>query len=276
MSGDWLNRRVLGYAHQGGALEAPASTLFAIEKAVSIGIKAVELDLHLSRDGVVVVNHDDVVDACTNGTGRVSDLNFQEIAELDAGYRFVGDDGTFPYRGMRASIPELRLVRIEELLERYPDLIWNFDLKEDYGPDSALEPLVSGLIRRYEVEENTIVASFHQAPLDRFRSLDPELSTAASPDEAYGFYASFQQNEGEPLDSPPFVALQVPARLAGAKYLSRDLLEYAHRSGLAVHVWTVDDVNTIEELVAIGCDGIISDRPSLLQSKLDDLGVLYR
>src|SRR3954464_2038873 len=94
----WLERRVLNYAHQGGAVEAPSSTLFAFERAVAAGSEALEMDVHATADGELVVCHDATVDATTETTGAISTMSLEKVRRLDNAYRFAADGG-FPYRG---------------------------------------------------------------------------------------------------------------------------------------------------------------------------------
>src|SRR5436305_4189313 len=107
----WLERRVLDYAHQGGALEAPSSTLVAFRRAVEVGADALEMDVHATADGELVVCHDATVDATTDGTGAIAAMTLAEVRNLDNGYRFTPDGGsTFPYRGQGLRVATLREV----------------------------------------------------------------------------------------------------------------------------------------------------------------------
>ncbi len=266
---------MLSFAHQGGANEAPASTKFAFESAARQGADALELDLHLSLDGVIVCNHDRDLLSSTGVELGIDEAGFEEIAAMDAGYCFQNKDGSFPYRGRRSVDDRFRLLRLEEVFEGFPDLICNLDIKDDFGPDSGFEAQLAKTIERYGAKDRTIVASFHSEPLKRIRKCDPEIFTSASTEEAYSFYRDFLSSEpgGNPLD---YCALQLPDTLEGNEYLSSELVDYAHKRGVAVHIWTVDQPKRMGYLVELGCDGIISDSPGVLVEVLNSLGVAYR
>src|SRR5437763_4659952 len=121
MSGDnpWLKRRVLNYAHQGGAGEAPSSTLLALRRAVQAGADALELDVHATSDGELVVCHDGTVDATTDGAGAIADMSSAEIRSLDNAYRFQDDNGGFPYRGRAPDDREFAVATLREVLEAF-------------------------------------------------------------------------------------------------------------------------------------------------------------
>ncbi len=235
---------------------------------------ALELDLHLSIDGVIVCNHDRDLFSATGVELGIEEARFEEIAAMDAGYCFQDKEGSFPYRGRRPLDDRFRLLRIEEVFEGFPDLLYNLDIKDDFGPDSGFEAKLAKTIERYEVKDRTIVASFHPETLKRIRKCDPEIFTSASTEEAYSFYMDFLSGEpgGEKLD---YCALQLPDTLEGNDYLSSGLVDYAHQRGVAVHVWTVDRPKRMRYLVDLGCDGIISDRPGVLVEVLNSLGVAY-
>src|SRR5947207_4379474 len=114
----WLERRVLNYAHQGGAAEAPSSTLFALDQAVAAGADALELDVHATADGELVVCHDATVDATTDGAGAIAELTLAEVSRLDNAYRFGQPE--FPYRGRGFGVATLRSV-----LEQFPSIFLN-------------------------------------------------------------------------------------------------------------------------------------------------------
>ncbi|NNN10857.1 MAG: hypothetical protein HKL83_03235 [Acidimicrobiaceae bacterium] len=275
MYNQWLKKRVLSFAHQGGAAEAPASTEFAFEMAFQKGVDALELDLHMSLDGVIVCNHDSDLFSATGIKLAISEVTFEQIASMDAGYCFQDQQGSFPYRGLRSKDDRFRLLSLEEVLAKYPELILNLDIKDDLGPDSGFEARLAELLGQYRAKDRTIVASFHLEPLRRIRRCDPEIFTSASTEEAYSFYGDFQSSEPK-VDDLAFCALQLPDTLQGNEYLTSELVDYAHRRGVAVHIWTVDQPERIGYLVELGCDGIISDTPGVLVEVLNSLGVAYR
>src|SRR5205823_2895641 len=143
----WLERRVLNYAHQGGAAEAPSSTLFALSRAVSVGADALELDVHATADGELVVCHDATVDATTEGSGAIADMTMAEVAALDNGYRFTTDGGaTFPYRGRGR---DFGVATLRSVLEQFPSVFLNLDIKQTAPDVKPYESALAGLLRSF-------------------------------------------------------------------------------------------------------------------------------
>jgi glycerophosphoryl diester phosphodiesterase len=278
----WLDRGVLAFAHQGGIKEGPASTRWTMRQAVEAGADALELDVHRSKDGVLVCFHDDTVDRATNGSGRIAELTLAELEALDPAYYFVPGEGevagrdedAYVFRGRSAKEPELRIATLEGVLEDFPGIVLNLDVKETGLGVVRYEAELVDLLRRFGRSEDVIVASFHDEATEAVRRLAPELPTSAGLGATTAFVAAVM--EGIEPPAPPFVALQVPRAFQGLTVVTPALVEAAHRAGVAVHVWTIDDVSEMEELVALGVDGIMSDRPSLLVETLRRLGVSWR
>lgn len=278
----WLGRGVLAFAHQGGIKEGPASTRWTMRRAVEAGADALELDVHRSRDGVLVCFHDDTVDRATNGHGRIADLTLAELESLDPGYCFVPGEGevkgrsedAYTFRGRAADEPELRIATLESVLEDFPGVVLNLDVKETGPAVVRYEAELVALLRRFGRRDDVIVASFHDEATEEVRRLAPELPTSAGVGATAAFVAAVAQGVEPP--PPPFIALQVPPSFQGVNVVSPALVEAAHRAGVAVHVWTIDDVAEMEELVGLGVDGIMSDRPSLLVETLRRLGLSWQ
>lgn len=256
-------RRPLFFAHRGGSLLAPENTLVAFEQGARCGADALELDIQRTRDGDLVVIHDERVDRTTDGSGLVGDYTYDELRRLDAGYRFTPDGGTtFPYRGQGVQIPLLR-----EVYERFPDLRLNIDLKQS---TEEREQLVWGLIQQFEAHERTLVGCFDMAPLVRFRRLcGGRVATSASSAEVRRFVLAALAHATRLALRPAYDALQVPETQGAIRVVSPTTVAAAHRMGLAVHVWTVDEPDAMERLLSLGVDGLMSDRPDVLARVLD-------
>ena len=263
----WLERRVLCYAHRGGAAEGPSSTIWAMERAVAAGADALELDVHASADGRLVVCHDPTVDATTDGTGPIASFTLHQLRRLDHAYSWRPDDG-YPLRGQGIGIATL-----DEVLDAFPDVLINLDIKQTAPAVEPYEEALARTLREHGRIDDVIVASFHDAATAAFRTFAPEIGTSAG----VGAVASFWQaaHDGSPLPDLPHVALQVPHHAGGAVVCDEVLVEAAHRSGMAVHVWTVDDADEMADLVDMGVDGIMSDVPSVLAGVLASLGAAY-
>lgn len=244
-------------AHQGGNHLRPDNTMRAFRHAVELGVDALEMDVHATRDGTLVVIHDETVDRTTNGNGRVVDLSLEEIRELDAAYNWPHHLETTerPYRGQGITIPTL-----EEVLREFPDMPMTIEIKQ--ASPSIVEPF-GRLLQQYDREQNTVVASFHADVMREFRALFPEFATSGVQPEIMTFFILKTLLMGQ-LYPPPMEAFQVPERFGALRVITPRFVRSAQRRGLQVHVWTVNDSESMERILAHGVDGIITDRPDLL------------
>jgi glycerophosphoryl diester phosphodiesterase len=280
----WLHRRVIAYAHQGGAREAPSSTVFAIRRAIRAGATGIELDVHATADRELVVCHDATLERTTDGAGAIARHTLAELRRLDNAYHFVDgedarsglDPSAYSLRGRAREEPTLRIATLAEVLEETSGVALNLDIKQTAPEAEPYEDLLAAMLAGANRVDDVIVASFHDAALSRFHELAPDVGCSAGPGALYGIYRAMVAGEPPPPSEIDYVALQVPISFAGMRVVDENLVAYAHRAGLAVHVWTVDDEREMEELVEIGVDGIISDRPTTLVEVLERSGVAYR
>ena len=250
------NRGTLAMAHRGGQGLWPPNTIYAFERAINMGCDILELDIHATKDGHLVVRHDPTVDATTNGRGAIRDLSLTEIKALDAGYRWSYDaGGSFPYRGLGITIPTL-----QEVLDAFPTTRLNIDLKPR---DPSVVSNFCQLLVEYNRCENVLVGSFHDAQLRRFRARSPEVATAAGPGEVKLFYALNRAFLGS-IYQPIANAFQIPEYVGNLRLVSPRFIKAAHKHNMQVHVWTVNEVTDMQRLLNWGVDGIISDYPDRL------------
>ncbi len=248
------------FAHRGGAGLWPENTLFAFRHAWEMGVDVLEMDVHATRDGHVVVIHDDTVDRTTNGSGRVGDMTLAEIQSLDAGYRFTPDGGkTFPYRGQGIRIPSL-----EEVFDAFPNARFNIEVKSN---DPPVIPALVELVHRKHVENRIIVGSFNRAIAHELRVRLPHVATFATQQEATMFWV-FQTLRIPRAWRPVPDTLQVPVtrNVYGHRVtvVTPRFVRSAHRVGVRVDVWTVNDPDMMARLLDMGVDGIMTDYPDKL------------
>lgn len=244
--------RPLVFAHRGGSALAPENTLAAFDEGLSRGADGLELDVHLSRDGRVVVHHDTTLDRTTSATGPIAARGADELAGVDAGYRFERD-GAFPFRGRGIGLPLLG-----DVLRRYTDARLIVELK---GNSTALAAAVVEEIRAAEALDRATVGSFAGGALREVRRLEPRLPTSAARAEVR--WALYQSRIGWPIRRPPYHAFLVPEHQGRTRIVSPRFIRAAHRGGVAIQVWTVDDPDDIRRLLAWGVDAIVTDRPDV-------------
>jgi glycerophosphoryl diester phosphodiesterase len=241
------------FAHRGGARLAPENTMVAFERGLSFGCDGLELDVHLSSDGVVVVIHDRTLERTTDAMGPVGALRASELARVDAGYRFAVD-GAFPFRGRAIGVPTL-----EQVLRAFPDARVIIEMKQG---EPALARAVIDTLRRTGAGDRVCVGSFYRRGLDVIRADAPWVATSASEDEArrtlYRSWCRWPTRRER-----PYAAFQVPERAGRLRVISPAFLAQAHADGARVDVWVVDAADDIVRLFDWGVDGVISDRPDV-------------
>lgn len=255
------NRRdcPVNFAHRGASARRPENTLVAFREAVAAGSGGLELDVHMTRDGRIVVIHDDTVDRTTDGTGCVRDMTLAEVRRLDAGYRFT-DDGTRTYRDRGLRVPTL-----EEVFEEFPDRSVNVEIKEDLP---GIERAVLRTIREAGAGDRTLVAAQRHAVMRRFREVSGgEVPTSASGREIRVFFL-LNRLRLTGLLSPAYDALQVPVRYRGVRVLTPRFVRAAHDLGVRVDAWTVDDPCEMGRLLDMGVDVVMTNCPERLQEVL--------
>jgi glycerophosphoryl diester phosphodiesterase len=281
-SSPWLERRVIAYAHQGGAWEGPSSTLHAIAAAIGAGATGIELDVHASADGQLVVSHDPTVDRTTGHSGAIATLTYDELSRMDNAYWWVpGADVSpglepdhYPFRGRAPSDRRFGIALLEEVLEEFPGVVLNLDIKQTAPVVEPYEEALASLLRRFGRVDDVIVASFLDSATDAFSDVAPEVPTSAGTAAVAQFYQAVQA--GETPAPMRHVALQVPVRFGETTLVDERFVEVAHRQGLAVHVWTIEEPSEMQDLCQLGVDGIITDRPTTLVEVLEDCGSAWR
>lgn len=236
--------RTLNFAHRGASYHAPENTLSAFQLARDMGADGIELDVQLSHDGTAVVIHDATVDRTTDVSGAVADLTLAELKELDAG-SWVSSD----FAGER--IPTLT-----EVFEAVgQDLLLNLELKVMVSEPTGLEEVVVSLIAHYGMKDRVLISSFNPLALQRVRRAHPHIPLAL----LYGASLPGAELERWVQDLQPLAALHPEHRLVNATHLA-----WAREHNCRVNTWTVDEPGEMRRLLALGVEGLITNRPDLL------------
>lgn len=248
-----LGDRPLVIAHRGGKGLWPENTLFAFERAVALGVDMLEMDLHLSQDAELVVIHDATLERTTNGEGPVAHYNLAELQALDAGYRWTADGGqTYPYRGQGTRIASLR-----EVLEQFPLTPKVIEIK---APDVGMEALLCETLRAYDQLDRVLIGSFHERSLKRFREVCPQVATSAGPVSVQLILGLTWLGLSDLL-TPSYQTLQIPQQHSGLTLATPRLIHNAQARGLHVQVWTINEQPTMQHLLEMGVNGLVTDFP---------------
>lgn len=255
------NKKLRTFGHRGAAGLAPENTLPSFALAAALGVEYLELDVHATRDGVIVVFHDPTLERTTDGLGEISSFTFGQLQKLDAGYQHTTDGRFFPYRGQG-----VRILALETLLRAFPQLCFNIEIKA--GDRATIEAVVA-LLDRAGASDRTLLAAEHDSIMQEIRSVvGDRIATSASAAEMVTFIQHFQSEDWSGYDSPAR-ALQIPPSFGEIQLVTTGTVAAAHRLGKEVHVWTINDAAEIDRLIGLGVDGIMSDLPGLLTAALE-------
>jgi glycerophosphoryl diester phosphodiesterase len=239
--------RPRAFAHRGwhtGTLTGLENTAAAFERALREGLRYLETDVHATADGVLVAFHDVVLDRVTDRRGLIGALTWGEVRRARIG-------GLEP-------IP-----RMEDLLTDFPDALFNIDAKSD----AAVGPLVD-LLERTGTTDRVCLASFSDARLRALRDRLGPAATLSLGTRQVARLVARARHLPIPARFPGALAAQVPVRLRGVPVATPGFIRTAHRLGLEVHVWTIDDAAEMDRLLGLGVEGLVTDRPDILRDVL--------
>jgi len=248
--------------HRGCAGEAPENTLLSFARALSQGAHVLESDLHLTRDGVPVLLHDDDLERTTDGCGRVAQLDLAELRRLDAGHRFSPDAGaSFPFRDRGLRVPCL-----EEAFAAFPGARFNLELKQ---AAPLLAERAVELVLRADREERTLLTAGADEAMAGLRAELARRSARVAQGACLADVLELLRSAAEGrAPRSPAMAYQVPAEFAGRPLVTPELVAHAHASGAQLHVWTVNEPAEMARLLDLGADGLVTDFPGRLVALL--------
>jgi glycerophosphoryl diester phosphodiesterase len=236
----------VAFAHRGGAHEAPENSLRAFRQAVALGFEYIETDVRVTADGVPVIFHDASLQRVTDRSGRIRALSFAQVSKAR-----IGDAE--------------RVHSLQEVLEHFPTIRFNIDIKEDRAVAPVLDVLSRG-----DYLDRVCVASFSWRRLRAVRArFGQAVCTSLAPPEVAALVSRTRLGRAAfPLPKGP-VCVQVPTRAAGIRIVTPAFVRFAHDRGWPVHVWTVNDAAEMHGLLDQGVQGIITDRPSVLRRVIE-------
>jgi glycerophosphoryl diester phosphodiesterase len=241
------------FAHRGGSALGPENTVAAFERGLAAGADGLELDVHLSSDGIVVVCHDATLDRTTDASGHLDRRTAAELSRVDAGYWYVDAAGRSPFRGCGVGIPTLR-----DVLRRFRDVPIIIEMKVD-RPEMGRA--VAADIAALSAVDRVCVACAGSRAVRAAREALPGVATSASRgDVRLALYRSWAH---WPVRRTEYGGYQVPETSGLTRVVSPTFIRHAHEAGLEVQVWTIDEATDMERLLGWGVDGLISNRPDL-------------
>ena len=249
--------------HRGAAGDHPENTLTSFEAALAQGAAILESDVHVTADGVPILLHDPTLERVCGVPDAAHEIAFTALRRHDAGAGFRTADGARPFLGRQIRVPSL-----EEAFERFPEARFNLEIK---CPGDGVLRETLRLIARFERADRTLLTAGEDAIMRDLRAavaasgLRPALG--ASPGEVLAVIANARGQGSMPTD---VMALQIPASFAGQPLVTPPLVEHAHAHDIEVHVWTVNEIEEIERLLALGVDGIVTDHPGRMARWLRD------
>ncbi len=245
-------------AHRGASGDYPENTALSFGKASEIGVDVIETDIHFTKDGDFLVIHDDDLARVSDGEGKVADHTLAELKRYDAGYRFSTDGGTtYPFRGRGLSF-----LSLSEMLEEFPDQRFNIDLK---ARDLSQVPRYLEIIKKVNARDRVLTASEYGPNTAMVRKLMPDMATSFGLMPALGYYFLYKSGLLNFRKSFPQDALQIPEFFGISRVVTGHFIEQAHRKGLRVHVWTINEEKDMRRLYEMGVDAVMSDHPVLLK-----------
>jgi glycerophosphoryl diester phosphodiesterase len=238
-------------AHRGSRVLWPENTMYAFERAVEdLGYHYLEIDVRLTADRVPVVFHDATLERTTSGSGKIVDYTLADLQTIDAAYHFAPDDD-YPLRGIGVGISTL-----EELYGTWPDVRLNIDLK---GSDQ--EWAVAEVIRAADAEHRTLIGSFYDRRIARFRRITQgQVAVSAGPTAATAMWSASRTGR---TSRRRVQAYQLPFNYRGFK-IDEKLIDSVHRTVAHIHLWTVNEADDMRRYLDMGVDGIVTDRPDIL------------
>ena len=236
------------FAHRGFSGKYPENTMLAFQKAVEIGADGVELDVQLTKDGEVVIIHDETIDRTTDGKGYVVDYTYEELSKLDASYIYTGKMGF-------NKIPTLK-----EYFELAKDLdfVTNIELKTGINQYLGIEEKVYKLIKEYKLEKKVIISSFNHFSVLRMKKIAPELKCGFLSEDWIIDAGAYTASHGIECFHPRFNNL-IP-----------EVVEELKKNNIEINTWTVNKEEDIKDLINKGIDILIGNYPDLVKKIINE------
>ncbi len=262
-------------SHGGAKHLYPENTIMAFEESFAMGVDVLEMDLCMTKDGVLITHHNLTVDATSNEIGNVNDFTIEQIQQMNFGYNFVDINGNKPFENETDTGILSRLVpmTVEQMFDAFgKDTLYVMEIKDSGETGIAAAEKLNNLINEYNLQKHVCVASFNNEVMQHFITIkDSDVNISMDFDTAAVFvalnYAGFGMFAGF-----EHAGLQLPSSMYEIPLDTSYLIYKAHHNNMFLHYWTINEKEQMQELIEIGCDGIITDRPDLMFEVLQEMG----
>ena len=276
---DAVKLKAFSLAHAGGDVDHPHSTMFGFSESVRLGVDMLDTDVQLTKDNVLIVQHDDTVDGTTQASGKVAEITFDALKKLDNAYRFVPGcwpcagrpDADYAYRGIRTgskpapvgyTAEDFRIISFEELIVKFPDALFDIEIKGSGASAFPAAKELARLLDKYNKNAQAVVVSFDDTVVDEFHRIAPSVATSPGLKALSAYVLS-----KTPLDSSQRI-IQIPPMYGTIKVLTKELVDRAHADRLTVWVWPDDNklenASYYRSLLAYGIDGVDASKPEAM------------
>lgn len=254
-------------AHGGAKKLFPENTILAFEHVLQYPIDALEMDVCMTKDEVLVTHHDLTINRTSDGEGDLISYTYQELLGFNFGENFKDLQGNYPYQD--SLIP---LISVEDIFRKYGNMFLNIELKNrGENGKRAAEKLIE-LIEQYGLEDKVLIASFSEEVITHFLdNTDGSIPVSTSREETKDLVFT-GLSAADYLYRPSAVAAQIPTRNSGINLDTRRVINACHRRDMAVHYWTINDKEDMRKLIELGADGLITDRPDIMAELLKEMG----
>jgi glycerophosphoryl diester phosphodiesterase len=254
-------------AHGGSKKLFPENTMMAFRGSAALKVDALEMDVTMTKDEVLVTHHDLTIDRLSNGSGKVIDYTYEELLDFNFGYNFKDVDGNYPYQN--DTIP---IGKLADVFTEFNDWELMVELKDRGEDGKKAAEVLAEMIETYDLKDNIVVVAFSEEVLSYFHEItDGEILIGTSEEETKDFvFTSLSAMEF--LYRPEATVVAIPTKNSGVNLASKRVINSAHRRNMAVHYWTINEKEEMRHLIEMGADGLITDRPDLMKEVLIEMG----
>ncbi|MEM8887461.1 MAG: glycerophosphodiester phosphodiesterase [Bacteroidota bacterium] len=254
-------------AHGGAKKLYPGNSFLAFQSSAVLEVDMLEMDVRMTKDGILITHHDHDIDRMSNGTGNVIDYTYEDLLAFNFGYNFQDEDGNYPYRN--DSIPPCKLSEVFSEFSHIPLMVELKDRGED-GKKAAR--ILKDMISKYELQNKIVVVAFDEAVLSYFQEITADKIQIGTSQEQTKDFVITALSAMEFLYSPKATVVAIPSQNSGLNLASERIIHSAHRRNMAVHYWTINDPEEMKKLISLGADGLITDRPDIMKEVLAEMG----